>query len=98
MINIHIINSAAIDYNRDVVPKARNVQFKSVTDLVSKLMLKACMVNNSHKPGFLAWRIVQVKGFGHSNASTNNDQPLYTFRLLKFDLTLHRVEHMISLV
>lgn len=38
MINIHIINSAAIDYNQDVVPKARNVQFKSVTDLVSKLM------------------------------------------------------------
>jgi len=63
------------------VPKARNVQFKSVTDLVSKLMLKARMVNNSHIPGFLAWRqveedIVQVKGFGHSNASTNNDQPL----------------------
>jgi hypothetical protein len=41
MINIHIINGAAIVYNRVVVPKARNVQFKSVTDLVSKLMLKA---------------------------------------------------------
>lgn len=39
--HIYIINGAAIDYNRwDLVPKARNVQFKSVTDLVSKLILK----------------------------------------------------------
>jgi hypothetical protein len=56
MINIHIINCAAIDYNRVVVPKARNVQFKSATYLVSKLMLKATCCIILIKPEFLAWR------------------------------------------
>ncbi len=50
MINIHISNCAAIDYNRVVVPKARNAQFKSVTYLVSKRDAQSHMVmNNSHQ-------------------------------------------------